>query len=168
MALSHDEQRKLAEIERRLTTADPGFASRMRAFGRSSFGMLRPAQGRRMTVVRPARRSAAMRIVASVLLLALVGAVSLLVYVLVPFRAGGSRILGARGNTSTGQSATAVSTSQQPRSTAAGTAGGAVATTGAGNHGPQGRSPVPGSTWALTREHVGHGAVAVSPTVHGP
>lgn len=44
MALSMDEQRMLAEIERRLAAEDPGFATRL-----SSFRRPRPAAGLRST-----------------------------------------------------------------------------------------------------------------------
>lgn len=73
MALSMDEQRILDEIERGLASADPVLASRL-----SSFGF------QRATAVLRIRRA---RMAASFLTLLVVAAVSLVVYVLVPFRA---------------------------------------------------------------------------------
>lgn len=73
MALSMDEQRMLAEIERRLAAEDPGLAARLSSFRRPG-----PA-----TVLRSSR----VRIVGSVFTVALVAAISLVVYAMVPFRA---------------------------------------------------------------------------------
>jgi Protein of unknown function (DUF3040) len=77
MALSMDEQRMLAEIERRLAAEDPGLASRL-----SSFRRPRPA-----SVLRSPRA----RIIGSLFTVALVTAISLLVYAMVPFRGHLSR-----------------------------------------------------------------------------
>ena len=73
MALSMDEQRMLAEIERRLAAEDPGLASCLTTFRRPS----------------PARvlRSPRARIVGSLFTVLLVAMVSLMVYAMIPFRA---------------------------------------------------------------------------------
>jgi hypothetical protein len=72
MALSADEQRALAEIERRLVTDDPGLATCLTAFRRPG----------------PARvlRSPRARIIGSLFTVLLVAMVSLMVYALIPFR----------------------------------------------------------------------------------
>jgi cytoskeletal protein RodZ len=73
MALSQDEQRMLAEIERRLAADDPGLASCLTTFRR-------PGPG---TVLRSPRA----RIIGSLFTVLLVAMVSLMVYAMVPFRA---------------------------------------------------------------------------------
>jgi len=73
MALSMDEQRILAEIERRLAADDPGLASCLTTFRR-------PGPG---TVLRSPRA----RIIGSLFTVLLVALVSLMVYVMIPFRA---------------------------------------------------------------------------------
>jgi len=80
MALSMDEQRALAEIERRLAAADPGLATCLTAFRRPG----------------PARvlRSPRARIIGSLFTVLLVAMVSLMVYAMIPFRAAH----GARNN----------------------------------------------------------------------
>lgn len=76
MALSMDEQRVLAEIERRLAADDPVLASCLTAFRRP---------GPALTF-----RSTRSRVLGSVFTVALVALVSLMVYAMLPFRAGGS------------------------------------------------------------------------------
>lgn len=73
MALSMDEQRMLAEIERRLAAEDPGLAVRLSSFRR-------PGPAARLRTTRG-------RIIGSVFAVVLVAAVSLVVYAMVPFRA---------------------------------------------------------------------------------
>jgi hypothetical protein len=77
MALSMDEQRMLAEIERRLTAEDPGLATRL-----SSFKRPRAAARLRTT------RGKVIGAVCSVILLAVIG---LTVYAMLPFRAQNSK-----------------------------------------------------------------------------
>ena len=72
MALSADEQRELAEIERRLATDDPGLATCLTAFRR-------PGPGRVL-------RSPRARIIGSLFTVLLVAMVSLMVYAMIPFR----------------------------------------------------------------------------------
>ena len=74
MALSMDEQRMLAEIERRLAAEDPRLAVHLSAFRRPS----------RISVFRSARA----RIIGSLLTVAVVATVSLMVYAILPFRSG--------------------------------------------------------------------------------
>jgi cytoskeletal protein RodZ len=77
MALSMDEQRMLAEIERRLAAEDPGLASCLTTFRRPS-----PA-----TVLRSPRA----RIIGSLFTILVVAMVSLMVYAMIPFRAHPAR-----------------------------------------------------------------------------
>lgn len=72
MALSMDEQRALAEIERRLAADDPGLATCLTAFRRPG----------------PARvlRSPRARIIGSLFTVLLVAMISLMVYAMIPFR----------------------------------------------------------------------------------
>jgi hypothetical protein len=83
MALSMDEQRVLAEIERRLAADDPGLATCLTSFRRPG-----PA-----TVLRSPRA----RIIGSLFTVLLVAMVSLMVYAMIPFRAHGARTPTAPG-----------------------------------------------------------------------
>ena len=77
MALSADEQRELAEIERRLATDDPGLATCLAAFRR-------PGPSRVL-------RSPRARIIGSLFTVLLVAMVSLMVYAMIPFRGHNAR-----------------------------------------------------------------------------
>ena len=96
MALSMDEQRMLAEIERRLAAEDPGLAARMSTFRRPG----------PVNVFRSARA----RVIGSLLTVAVVAMVSVMVYAILPFRSG-SRTPGH-------QPVTTVSSTGQPKSSA--------------------------------------------------
>ncbi len=99
MALSMDEQRALAEIERRLAAADPGLATCLTAFRRPG-----PAH---------VLRSPRARIIGSLFTVLLVAMVSLMVYAMIPFRAHGART--ATPSAGTGKVAiTAPGTGDQP------------------------------------------------------
>jgi len=89
MALSMDEQRALAEIERRLAADDPGLATCLTAFRRPG-----PAN---------VLRSPRARIIGSLFTVLLVAMVSLMVYAMIPFRTHVAR--------SPGPSSTATTTS---------------------------------------------------------
>ena len=91
MALSMDEQRMLAEIERRLAAEDPRLAIHLSAFRRPS----------RISVFRSARA----RIIGSLLTVALVAMVSLMAYAILPFRSG-SRTTGHPVTTAVSSSGT--------------------------------------------------------------
>ena len=73
MALSMDEQRMLAEIERRLAAEDPGLATRLSSF-------------RRHAGPRPGLRTPRGRIIMLACMITLIAVISTVVYVLVPFR----------------------------------------------------------------------------------
>jgi cytoskeletal protein RodZ len=106
MSLSMDEQRMLAEIERRLSAEDPKLAAKLSAFRRPGpAGRLRSPRG---------------RIIGSLFTVALVAVISMMVYAMVPFRAH------VRSNTTpqasstsaparTGQATSAPNASAQPR-----------------------------------------------------
>jgi cytoskeletal protein RodZ len=75
MSLSMDEQRMLAEIERRLSAEDPRLAARLSSFRRPGpAATLRSPRG---------------RIIGSLFTVALVAVISMMVYAMVPFRAHG-------------------------------------------------------------------------------
>jgi hypothetical protein len=76
MALSMDEQRMLAEIERRLAAEEPRLAARLSSFRRPGPGAV--------------LRSPRARIVGSVFTVALVAIVSLVIYAMIPLRAANS------------------------------------------------------------------------------
>ena len=77
MALSMDEQRMLAEIERRLAAQDPGLATRLSTFRRPG-----PATGLRTT------RGKIIGSICTIVLLAVIG---ITVYAMTPFRAYGQK-----------------------------------------------------------------------------
>ena len=95
MALSMDEQRMLAEIERRLAAEDPGLAARMSSFRRPS----------PVNIFRSTRA----RVIGSLLTIVVVAMVSLLVYAVIPFRPNSARILGGHPAASHGQPVMTVS-----------------------------------------------------------
>ncbi len=75
MALSMDEQRMLAEIERHLAAEEPGLATNLASFRKPG----------RAGVFRSTRA----RVIGSLFTVAVVAMVSLMVYVMLPFRSGG-------------------------------------------------------------------------------
>ena len=111
MALSQDEQRVLAEIERRLAADDPGLASCLTTFRRPG-----PA-----TVLRSPRA----RIIGSLFTVLLVAMVALMVYAMIPFhthllRQAPPPTAGATANTAGAPASTAISaatTATQPNGT---------------------------------------------------
>jgi hypothetical protein len=103
MALSADEQRELAEIERRLATDDPGLATCLTAFRR-------PGPSRVL-------RSPRARIIGSLFTVLLVAMVSLMVYAMIPFRASHERpsptTAGTTGSVSASSTGTGTGGQQQ-------------------------------------------------------
>jgi hypothetical protein len=79
MALSMDEQRMLAEIERRLVAEDPGLASRLSSFRR-------PGPTARLRTPRG-------KIVGSIVTVALLAIVGLTIYAMLSVRAHGTRTM---------------------------------------------------------------------------
>ena len=114
MALSMDEQRALAEIERRLAADDPGLATCLTAFRRPG-----PAN---------VLRSPRARIVGSLFTVLLVAMVSLMVYAMIPFRAHGARPLV--------QSSAASTSATSPVNSASGSAGTGSQAAGPGSSTP--------------------------------
>jgi hypothetical protein len=103
MALSMDEQRVLAEIERRLAAEDPRLAACMTSFRRPG-----PAV---------ALRSPRARILGSLFTVALVAMISLMVYAVIPFRgAHGVRTPGGSSRSAPGQTVLTASSSNAPGS----------------------------------------------------
>ena len=103
MALSQDEQRMLAEIERRLAADDPGLASCLTTFRR-------PGPG---TVLRSPRA----RIIGSLFTVLLVAMVSLMVYAMVPFRAHLLRHAPPQTSSAPANTAISAATSSEPSRT---------------------------------------------------
>jgi hypothetical protein len=99
MALSMDEQRALAEIERRLAADDPGLATCLTAFRRPG-----PAN---------VLRSPRARIVGSLFTVLLVAMVSLMVYAMIPFRTHARTAVPATATSSSSSTAPAKSGSSQ-------------------------------------------------------
>ena len=120
MALSADEQRELAEIERRLATDDPGLATCMTAFRR-------PGPSRVLGSPRA-------RIIGSLFTVLLVAMVSLMVYAMIPFRANHDRL---SHPTTSGNVATSPSgTSGQPHNSPLASASTGGSATGAASSAP--------------------------------
>jgi hypothetical protein len=106
MALSMDEQRMLDEIERRLADDDPMLAARLTSF--------------RLPRLTFATRSARSRLVASLLMLVVVGVVSVFVYALIPFRSQtGTRLVGVHSTASPAQPTLSASSSPPQNSATA-------------------------------------------------
>jgi hypothetical protein len=136
MALSMDEQRMLAEIERRLAAEDPGLAARLSSFKRSGpGGRLRSPRG---------------RVVGSLSAVALAVVISVMVYAMIPFRAhspAGGVSPQATGNVSASSPAKVT-----PKTAAAGTTGSAsTAKTGASSK-PATARQAAGTTTAKTSD----------------
>jgi len=126
MALSMDEQRILAEIERRLAVEDPGLASCLTTFRR-------PGPG---TVFRSPRA----RIIGSLFTVLLVALVSLMVYAMIPFRAHIPRnAITPSASVNTTLSATGTQITAGPHATGASTNGASSAGASASNR-PAGHS----------------------------
>jgi hypothetical protein len=125
MALSMDEQRMLAEIERRLAAEDPGLAARLSSFRRPGPTM--------------ALRSSRVRIFGSVLTVALVAVVSLMVYAMIPLRSHSARLGGRQATPTNGvltQPGTSAGTGGKPAGASAAATGMTTAAMA-----PQGTSP---------------------------
>ena len=125
MALSADEQRALAEIERRLASDDPGLATCLTAFRRPG----------------PARvlRSPRARIIGSLFTVLLVAMVSLMVYAMIPFRTHGARTpsTGTPGSVSVAATGTGVQPRSAPPASATATSQAKSATPSAGQSAAQ-------------------------------
>jgi cytoskeletal protein RodZ len=78
MALSMDEQRMLAEIERRLAAQDPGLANRLSSFKR-------PSPAARFKTTRG-------KIIGSISAIALLAIIAITIYATIPFRANNQKV----------------------------------------------------------------------------
>ena len=161
MALSMDEQRMLAEIERRLAAEDPGLAARMSSFRRPG----------------PANifRSARARVIGSLLTVVVVATVSLLVYAMLPFRSNSARTLGGHPVASRGLPVMTISGAGQPKAgpAKASPAKAGPATTGATAKGSTGTTThrTPASRTASSAARTASSAsppVRPSPATHSP
>jgi len=144
MALSMDEQRALAEIERRLAADDPGLATCLTAFRRPG-----PA-----TVLRSPRA----RIVGSLFTVLLVAMVSLMVYAMIPFRTHGApkSVTSSTGTQGSNVTISAGGTGSSPPKSATATTS---ATSSAKPATPSSRqSAGTGTTQAGTSQAAGHTA----------
>jgi len=132
MALSMDEQRMLAEIERRLAAEDPGLATRLSSFRRPG-----PAAGLRTT------RGRIIGSLCTVILLAVIG---LTVYAMIPFRGNGSKTpLSTTSATRTSTSAPARPGASPGRAASGSTSASATANTSAGSASTSARRQVAGA-----------------------
>ena len=111
MALSMDEQRMLAEIERHLAAEEPGLASNLARFRKPG----------RAGIVRSTRA----RVIGSLFTVVVVAMVSVMVYALLPFRSG--------GRTTGHQPVTTTSTSSGPGQAKIGAAPGTGTRSGGAN-----------------------------------
>jgi hypothetical protein len=153
MALSMDEQRVLAEIERRLAADDPGLATCLTSFRRPG-----PA-----TVLRSPRA----RIMGSLFTVLLVAMVSLMVYAMIPFRAHGARTPAApsastHGAVTSAAAGVGLGSRTTPPVSANASAGASAAARSSGKS-----TTPPGGTSASTR--IAQGAkTQAAPTATGP
>jgi hypothetical protein len=163
MALSMDEQRMLAEIERRLAAEDPGLAARMSSFRRPG----------PVNILRSARA----RVIGSLLTVVVVAAVSLLVYAILPFRSNNARTIGGHPGASRGQPVMTVSNAGPGGAKAAtGTAKAATGTAKAATGTKARQSPASHATATTARTgsaapapaHPASTASTSSTAVHGP
>jgi hypothetical protein len=145
MALSADEQRALAEIERRLATDDPGLATCMTAFRR-------PGPSRIL-------RSPRARIIGSLFTVLLVAMVSLMVYAMIPFRAHSPS-----SQTTAGTSATPARTDGQLHNSPLASATTGTSATGAVSSAPPSAGASAGSGQAKPTGHQAADQVASSAT----
>jgi Protein of unknown function (DUF3040) len=145
MALSADEQRALAEIERRLATDDPGLATCMTAFRR-------PGPSRIL-------RSPRARIIGSLFTVLLVAMVSLMVYAMIPFRAHSPS-----SQTTAGTSATPARTDGQPRNSPLASASTGASATGAASSAPPSAGASTGTSQATSAGSQAADQVASSAT----
>ena len=148
MALSADEQRALAEIERRLATDDPGLASCMTAFRR-------PGPGRVL-------RSPRARIIGSLFTVLLVAMVSLMVYAMIPFRT--ARTPGPpTAGTSSNVSITPTGTAGPAKNSPLASAGTNASATGAASSAPPSASASTGTGQPDSAGSQAAGQTAVGP-----
>ena len=146
MALSADEQRELAEIERRLATDDPGLATCLAAFRR-------PGPSRIL-------RSPRARIIGSLFTVLLVAMVSLMVYAMIPFRTHDRPSSQTTPGTPSNVSVT--TSSGQPKNSPLASASTGATATGAASPAPPSAAASTGTSQAKPTESQAEGQVASS------
>ena len=150
MALSADEQRELAEIERRLATDDPGLATCLTAFRRPGpAGILRSPRA---------------RIIGSLFTVLLVAMVSLMVYAMIPFRTHARTSDQPAAATSSNLSITPTGTSGPAQNSPLASASTSASATGAASSAPPSASVSTGTGQPGSAESQAAGQ-AVSPAV---
>ena len=150
MALSADEQRALAEIERRLATDDPGLATCMTAFRR-------PGPSRIL-------RSPRARIIGSLFTVLLVAMVSLMVYAMIPFRTHARTSDQPAAGTSSNVSITPTGTSGPAQNSPLASASTSASATGAASSAPPSAGAGTGSGQATSAGSQAADQVASSAT----
>lgn len=110
MALSMDEQRMLAEIERRLAAEDPGLATRLSSFRR-------PGPTTRLRTTRG-------KIIGSVCTVVLLAVIGLTVYAMIPFRAHSPKTPAARLSSAQPSTSAPIRAGGVAQSTSSGSTGG--------------------------------------------
>jgi cytoskeletal protein RodZ len=154
MALSQDEQRMLAEIERRLAADDPGLASCLTTFRRPG-----PA-----TVLRSPRA----RIIGSLFTVLLVAMVSLMVYAVIPFRTHMLRHSPPPTAGATANTAISAVTSGQPNRTQQSSAGAKSTASQTGSTASQSTgSQSTGSQAAASASATGHSTASTASSATG-
>jgi cytoskeletal protein RodZ len=153
MALSQDEQRMLAEIERRLAADDPGLASCLTTFRR-------PGPG---TVLRSPRA----RIIGSLFTVLLVAMISLMVYAMVPFRPHTPRQSPTETSSAPVHTAMSAATASEPNSTQQSSASVSTSVASTTGQGAQTRSAAATSTGSAQQAKVKPTGVAMFPAT-GP
>jgi hypothetical protein len=158
MALSMDEQRVLAEIERRLAADDPGLATCLTSFRRPG-----PA-----SVLRSPRA----RIIGSLFTVLLVAMVSLMVYAMIPFRTHITRTPaaptgGTQGQVTISAAKPLQSQTTRPAAAHASAAGAVVRSAGQSATPSAGANAGPGNAQGATSQAAGSQAAGQA-TAAGP
>jgi cytoskeletal protein RodZ len=154
MALSMDEQRMLAEIERRLAAESPGLASDLTSFRKPS----------RVSVLRSTRA----RVIGSLFTVVVVAMVSLMVYAMLPFRSGGRTVSNHPVTTTSvnGGPDQAKIGAEPAKSSAAKTS--ASASTAAGKSSPSARTSASSAAHSPSAPAVAQSGTGASAAVNGP
>jgi cytoskeletal protein RodZ len=158
MALSMDEQRMLAEIERRLAAENPGLASDLTSFRKPS----------RASVLRSTRA----RVIGSLFTVVVVAMVSLMVYAMLPFRSGGRTVSNHPVTTTSvnGGPDQAKIGAEPVKSSAAKTSASAQssASTATGKSSPSARTSASGAAHSPSAPAVAQSGTGASAAVNGP
>jgi cytoskeletal protein RodZ len=158
MALSMDEQRMLAEIERRLAAENPGLASDLTSFRKPG----------RASVLRSTRA----RVIGSLFTVVVVAMVSLMVYAMLPFRSGGRTVSNHPVTTTSvnGGPDQAKIGAEPVKSSAAKTSASAQssASTATGKSSPSARTSASGAAHSPSAPAVAQSGTGASAAVNGP